>query len=155
RQQVRDAIGGFATPDVVHLAPGLPKTRSGKIMRRILRQIAAGEDEGVGGVATLAEPRRGAALVGPHKERACAHARRARARAATARGARGSFHPRAGPARPTNINRAIFIESDCSFAGGSPRLLRVLFRVPPTATPCRVDPLCVVRWALRASFETV
>ena len=74
KQQVRDAIGGFATPDVVHLAAGLPKTRSGKIMRRILRRIAAGEYEGLGDVTTLAEPDVVAALVGQHKERASAHA---------------------------------------------------------------------------------
>ncbi len=56
REQVRHAIGGFAQPDVVHIAGGLPKTRSGKIMRRILRKIAAGEYEGLGDVTTLADP---------------------------------------------------------------------------------------------------
>jgi acetyl-CoA synthetase len=53
---VRHAIGAFATPDVVHVVSGLPKTRSGKIMRRILRMIAAGEYEGLGDLTTLAEP---------------------------------------------------------------------------------------------------
>ena len=40
---VRQQIGAFAAPDVIHWAPGLPKTRSGKIMRRLLRAIAKGE----------------------------------------------------------------------------------------------------------------
>jgi acetyl-CoA synthetase len=56
RQQVRQAIGGFAIPDVLHVSRGLPKTRSGKIMRRILRKIASGEFEGLGDLTTLAEP---------------------------------------------------------------------------------------------------
>jgi acetyl-CoA synthetase len=56
KQQVRQVIGSFATPDVVVVSPGLPKTRSGKIMRRILRKIAAGEYEDLGDVSTLAEP---------------------------------------------------------------------------------------------------
>ncbi len=56
KEQVRHAIGGFAAPDVIHIAAGLPKTRSGKIMRRILRKIAASEYEGMGDVSTLAEP---------------------------------------------------------------------------------------------------
>jgi acetyl-CoA synthetase len=55
KEQVRHAIGGFAMPDVVHLTSGLPKTRSGKIMRRILRKIASGEYEGLGDITTLAE----------------------------------------------------------------------------------------------------
>ena len=56
KQQVRHAIGAFAAPDVIHIASGLPKTRSGKIMRRILRKVAAGEYEGLGDLTTLAEP---------------------------------------------------------------------------------------------------
>ncbi|GAB4223498.1 MAG: acetate--CoA ligase [Acidobacteriota bacterium] len=56
KQQVRQMIGGFAVPDVIHVASGLPKTRSGKIMRRILRKIAAGEYEGLGDTSTLADP---------------------------------------------------------------------------------------------------
>ena len=56
KEQVRHAIGAFAAPDLIHIAPGLPKTRSGKIMRRILRKIAAGEYDGLGDVTTLAEP---------------------------------------------------------------------------------------------------
>ena len=56
RQQVRTVIGPIATPDHIQVTPGLPKTRSGKIMRRILRKIAAGESEGFGDTSTLAEP---------------------------------------------------------------------------------------------------
>ncbi len=53
---VRKEIGPIATPDVIQWAPGLPKTRSGKIMRRILRKIAAGETEDLGDTSTLADP---------------------------------------------------------------------------------------------------
>jgi acetyl-CoA synthetase len=53
---VRDKIGAFATPDVIQWAPGLPKTRSGKIMRRILRKIAANETGELGDISTLADP---------------------------------------------------------------------------------------------------
>jgi acetyl-CoA synthetase len=53
---VRQEIGPIATPDHVQWAPGLPKTRSGKIMRRILRKIAANEHEQLGDVSTLADP---------------------------------------------------------------------------------------------------
>ena len=54
--QVRAEIGAIATPDVVQFAKGLPKTRSGKIMRRILRRIAAGETGDLGDTSTLADP---------------------------------------------------------------------------------------------------
>ncbi|HSW46446.1 MAG TPA: acetyl-coenzyme A synthetase, partial [Phycisphaerae bacterium] len=53
---VRKVIGPIATPDVLHWAPGLPKTRSGKIMRRILRKIAEGESDKIGDTSTLADP---------------------------------------------------------------------------------------------------
>tara|TARA_B100000686_G_scaffold351675_1_gene451110 strand:+ start:3699 stop:5666 length:1968 start_codon:yes stop_codon:yes gene_type:complete len=56
KKQVRTVIGPIAAPDVVHWAPGLPKTRSGKIMRRILRKIAADEMEEIGDTSTLADP---------------------------------------------------------------------------------------------------
>lgn len=56
RQWVRKEIGPIATPDVLHWAEMLPKTRSGKIMRRILRKIAAGETSGLGDTSTLADP---------------------------------------------------------------------------------------------------
>ncbi|MBI5433775.1 MAG: acetate--CoA ligase [Planctomycetes bacterium] len=70
KEQVRHKIGGFATPDVIHVAPGLPKTRSGKIMRRILRKIAAGEYTGLGDVTTLAEPEVVDKLIEQHRTRA-------------------------------------------------------------------------------------
>jgi acetyl-CoA synthetase len=54
--QVRQEIGPTATPDVIQWAPGLPKTRSGKIMRRILRKIAANETDNLGDTSTLADP---------------------------------------------------------------------------------------------------
>ena len=53
---VRHEIGPIATPDVIHFAPGLPKTRSGKIMRRILRKIAEGDVSNLGDTSTLADP---------------------------------------------------------------------------------------------------
>ena len=53
---VRKQIGPIATPDVIQFAPGLPKTRSGKIMRRILRKIAANEPDNLGDTTTLADP---------------------------------------------------------------------------------------------------
>ena len=56
RNWVRKEIGPIATPDVIQWAPGLPKTRSGKIMRRILRKIAANETDGLGDTSTLADP---------------------------------------------------------------------------------------------------
>jgi len=58
RQQVRKIVGPFATPDVIILTPTLPKTRSGKILRRLLRKIAAHESssEQLGDISTLAEP---------------------------------------------------------------------------------------------------
>jgi acetyl-CoA synthetase len=53
---VREEIGPIATPDVIQWAPGLPKTRSGKIMRRILRKIAEGDVSNLGDTSTLADP---------------------------------------------------------------------------------------------------
>ena len=53
---VREEIGPIAKPDVIQWAPGLPKTRSGKIMRRILRKIAANEQDTIGDTSTLADP---------------------------------------------------------------------------------------------------
>ena len=55
-KHVRKEIGPIASPDVIHWAPGLPKTRSGKIMRRILRKIAENEPDKVGDTSTLADP---------------------------------------------------------------------------------------------------
>ncbi|MFT4091749.1 MAG: AMP-binding protein, partial [Asticcacaulis sp.] len=56
REHVRRDIGPIASPDVIQWAPGLPKTRSGKIMRRILRKIAEGQPEALGDISTLADP---------------------------------------------------------------------------------------------------
>ena len=53
---VRKEIGPIATPDLIQWSPGLPKTRSGKIMRRILRKIAANEHDSLGDTSTLADP---------------------------------------------------------------------------------------------------
>ena len=61
--QVRREIGAIAKPDVIQWAPGLPKTRSGKIMRRILRKIAENELENMGDISTLADPSVVAALI--------------------------------------------------------------------------------------------
>ena len=55
-QWVRHEIGPIATPDAIQFAPGLPKTRSGKIMRRILRKIAEGDTSNLGDTSTLADP---------------------------------------------------------------------------------------------------
>ncbi|MGE4616275.1 MAG: acetate--CoA ligase, partial [Gammaproteobacteria bacterium] len=55
-QHVRKEIGAIASPDVIQWAPGLPKTRSGKIMRRILRKVAANELDNLGDTSTLADP---------------------------------------------------------------------------------------------------
>jgi acetyl-CoA synthetase len=52
----RKEIGPIATPDVIHFTPALPKTRSGKIMRRILRKIADGTSDSLGDTSTLADP---------------------------------------------------------------------------------------------------
>ncbi|MEL7707383.1 acetate--CoA ligase [Citromicrobium bathyomarinum] len=56
RDLVRSEIGPFATPDVIQFAPDLPKTRSGKIMRRVLRKIAEGQPDQIGDISTLADP---------------------------------------------------------------------------------------------------
>jgi acetyl-CoA synthetase len=53
---VRKEIGPIASPDAIQWAPGLPKTRSGKIMRRILRKVAANEFDALGDTSTLADP---------------------------------------------------------------------------------------------------
>ncbi len=56
RNWVRQEIGPIATPDAIQFAPGLPKTRSGKIMRRILRKVAEGDTSNLGDISTLADP---------------------------------------------------------------------------------------------------
>jgi acetyl-CoA synthetase len=64
---VRNNIGRFAAPDMIHITEGLPKTRSGKVMRRILRKIASGEYSGLGDISTLADPGVVENLVNEHK----------------------------------------------------------------------------------------
>jgi acetyl-CoA synthetase len=66
RNWVRREIGPIATPDAIQWAPGLPKTRSGKIMRRILRKIAADEQDQLGDISTLADPSVVEQLVSEH-----------------------------------------------------------------------------------------
>jgi len=56
RNQVREEIGPFAAPDILWVTPALPMTRSGKIMRRILRKIVAEETDSLGDISTLADP---------------------------------------------------------------------------------------------------
>ena len=56
KQTIREKIGPIATPDFIHITSGLPKTRSGKIMRRILRKIASNDFENLGDTTTLADP---------------------------------------------------------------------------------------------------
>ena len=63
RQWVRKEIGPIASPDAIQFAPGLPKTRSGKIMRRILRKIAENDTGNLGDISTLADPGVVASLV--------------------------------------------------------------------------------------------
>ena len=53
---MRQQIGPIASPDYIQWAPGLPKTRSGKIMRRILRKVAENDYNSLGDISTLAEP---------------------------------------------------------------------------------------------------
>jgi acetyl-CoA synthetase len=56
KQWVGTQIGPIARPDAIQFAPGLPKTRSGKIMRRILRKIAENDAGNIGDISTLADP---------------------------------------------------------------------------------------------------
>ena len=68
-QHVRQEIGPIASPDLIQWAPGLPKTRSGKIMRRILRKVAANELENLGDTSTLADPGVVEQLIGNRENR--------------------------------------------------------------------------------------
>jgi acetyl-CoA synthetase len=67
KEVVRQDIGRFASPDFIHITTGLPKTRSGKVMRRILRKIASADYEGLGDISTLADPTVVEKLVSEHK----------------------------------------------------------------------------------------
>ncbi len=64
---VRKEIGRFASPDTIHITKSLPKTRSGKVMRRILRKIASKEYEGLGDISTLSDPSVVEVLIREHK----------------------------------------------------------------------------------------
>ena len=68
KAHVRKEIGPIATPDIINFAPALPKTRSGKIMRRILRKIATDEFDQLGDISTLADPEVVGNLINSHKE---------------------------------------------------------------------------------------
>jgi len=67
KEIVREKIGRFASPDIIHVTKGLPKTRSGKVMRRILRKIAAAEYDGLGDISTLADPSVVESILNEHK----------------------------------------------------------------------------------------
>ena len=60
-------IGAIATPDLIQFSAGLPKTRSGKIMRRILRKVAADEFDSLGDTSTLADPEVVHSIIAQHK----------------------------------------------------------------------------------------
>lgn len=64
---VREKIGRFAAPDIIHVTNALPKTRSGKVMRRILRKVACAEYEGIGDISTLSDPSVVEVLTKEHK----------------------------------------------------------------------------------------
>lgn len=68
RAMVKSSIGSFAVPELIQISPGLPKTRSGKIMRRILRSIAANKLDSIGDVSTLAEPEVVNDIIKEHKK---------------------------------------------------------------------------------------
>ena len=68
KKWVRSDIGAIATPDLIQFSPGLPKTRSGKIMRRILRKIAANEFDSLGDISTLADESVVADLIKEHQD---------------------------------------------------------------------------------------
>jgi acetyl-CoA synthetase len=67
KNTVRESIGRFAAPDVIHITQGLPKTRSGKVMRRLLRKVAHAEYEGLGDTSTLADPSVMESIIKEHK----------------------------------------------------------------------------------------
>ena len=68
KQLVKKKISGFAVPEIMQFTPGLPKTRSGKIMRRILRKVAAGNTDDIGDISTLADPGVVEIIVDNHKK---------------------------------------------------------------------------------------
>jgi len=68
KQLVKKKISGFAVPEMMQFTPGLPKTRSGKIMRRILRKVAAGKTDDIGDTSTMADPTVVDVIVNNHKK---------------------------------------------------------------------------------------
>merc|ERR1712025_310159 len=68
KKLVKNKISGFAVPEIMQFTPGLPKTRSGKIMRRILRKVAAGNTDDIGDISTLADPGVVEIIVDNHKK---------------------------------------------------------------------------------------
>merc|ERR1711872_86925 len=68
KQLVKGKISGFAVPEMMQFTTGLPKTRSGKIMRRILRKVAAGKTDDIGDTSTLADPTVVDVIVNNHKK---------------------------------------------------------------------------------------
>ena len=68
KQSVKTNISGFAVPEKLQICSGLPKTRSGKIMRRILRKVAADQPEDLGDISTLAEPSVVEEIVANHQQ---------------------------------------------------------------------------------------
>ncbi|XP_023341246.1 uncharacterized protein LOC111711193 [Eurytemora carolleeae] len=66
---VKSKISGFAIPEFILFTPGLPKTRSGKIMRRILRKIAANQMDDLGDISTLAEPEIVETIIQKHQKK--------------------------------------------------------------------------------------
>ncbi|XP_071834957.1 acetyl-coenzyme A synthetase 2-like, mitochondrial isoform X3 [Apostichopus japonicus] len=73
KAMTKKKIAGYAVPEVVLITPGLPKTRSGKIMRRILRKICAGEKESLGDTSTLADPSIVETLIEKHEQLTSKH----------------------------------------------------------------------------------
>ena len=68
KQSVKTNISGYAVPEKLQICSGLPKTRSGKIMRRILRKVAADQPEDLGDISTLAEPSVVEEIVANHQQ---------------------------------------------------------------------------------------
>jgi acetyl-CoA synthetase len=68
KEVVREKIGRFASPDIIHITSALPKTRSGKVLRRILRKIAAAEYDGLGDISTLSDPSVVESILNEHKK---------------------------------------------------------------------------------------
>ncbi|CAH1793084.1 unnamed protein product [Owenia fusiformis] len=68
KEMVKKQIASYAVPEIVQIAPGLPKTRSGKIMRRILRNVAANKSDQLGDISTLADPSVVASIVKNHED---------------------------------------------------------------------------------------